>query len=139
VDCAPQSIVHTENWLHWIVDLDNPNDNDNNWEADNDFNMQLDNGIKDVKTPKQQHVSAAQKIPELIQPSWRLERMVKQVLTRVTKMEMRPINGKYAKLHKIHQGKFRLFFTLFDQQLHLDQSYWEIVSSRRSILENELQ
>lgn len=86
--------------------MDNPNDNDDNWEADNEFNIQLDNRIKDAETAKQQHVSAAQNIPGLIQPSWRLDSMAKQVVTTVSKMEMRSNNGKYTNLHRIHQCMF---------------------------------
>jgi len=35
-DSSPESISDTENWLNWNWDLDNPNDSEGDWEADNE-------------------------------------------------------------------------------------------------------
>jgi hypothetical protein len=35
-DSLPESISDTENCLNWNVDLDNPNDSEDDWEVDND-------------------------------------------------------------------------------------------------------
>ena len=43
-DSSPVSISDTENWLHWNGDCDNPNDSEDDWEADNETDMKLDNG-----------------------------------------------------------------------------------------------
>jgi len=43
-DCSPESISDTENWLDWIGDKDNPNDSKDDWEADNESDMELDDG-----------------------------------------------------------------------------------------------
>jgi len=40
---SPESISDTENWLNWNGDLDNPNDSEDDWEADNESDMKLDN------------------------------------------------------------------------------------------------
>jgi hypothetical protein len=66
----PESISDTENWLNWNGDLDNPFDSEDDWEADNESNTELDNGIEDLETAEVQNVSAALNVPGLIQPMW---------------------------------------------------------------------
>jgi hypothetical protein len=48
--------------------LDNPNDSEDNWEADNESAMELDNGSEESETPELQNVSAAPNVPGLIRP-----------------------------------------------------------------------
>jgi len=43
-DSSPESISDTEHWFNWNGDLDNPNDSEDDWEADNASDMELDNG-----------------------------------------------------------------------------------------------
>jgi len=49
-DSSPESISDTENWLNWNGDLDNPNDSEDDWEADDESDMELDNGSEDSET-----------------------------------------------------------------------------------------
>jgi len=67
-DCSPESISDTKNWLNWNGDLENPNDSEDDWEADNELDMELDNGSEDSETPEWRNVSAAPNVPGLIQP-----------------------------------------------------------------------
>ena len=46
-DSSPESITDTKNWLNCIGDLDNPNDSEDNWEADNEPDIQLENCCED--------------------------------------------------------------------------------------------
>ena len=46
-DSSPESISDTKNWLNWNGDLDNPNQSEDDWEADNASDMELDNGSED--------------------------------------------------------------------------------------------
>jgi len=55
--------LDTENWLNWNGDLDNPNDSEDDWEADIEFEIELDNGIEDPETPGQQEVTAGPNVP----------------------------------------------------------------------------
>jgi len=46
--------------------LDNPNDSEDDWEADNELDTEPDKGSENSETPEQQNVSAAPNIPGLI-------------------------------------------------------------------------
>jgi len=46
-DSSPETISYTKNWLNWNEDLDNPNGSEDHWEADNESDMELDNGSED--------------------------------------------------------------------------------------------
>jgi hypothetical protein len=50
-DHSPERISDTKNWPNSNGDLDNPNDSEDNWEADNELDMKLDNGSEDSETP----------------------------------------------------------------------------------------
>jgi len=43
-DSSPESISDTKNWLNWNGGLDNPNDSEDDWEADNESDIELENG-----------------------------------------------------------------------------------------------
>jgi len=92
-DSSPGSISDTENWLNWNGDLDNPNNSEDDWEADDESDMQLDNGIEDSETPEQQNVSAARNGPGLIRPVWRSKKNVEMALIMVSIMETRRNKG----------------------------------------------
>jgi len=59
---APDSISDTENLLDCNSDFDNSHDSKDNWEADNEFDMDPDNGVQDPKTPELQDVTTAQNV-----------------------------------------------------------------------------
>jgi len=48
-DNSPESISDTENSLNWNGDLDNPNDSEDNWQADNESDMELDTEVRNQK------------------------------------------------------------------------------------------
>jgi hypothetical protein len=50
-DSSPESISDTESWLNWNGDLDNPNNSEDDWEADNESDTELNNGSEDSETP----------------------------------------------------------------------------------------
>jgi len=78
-NCSPESISDTKTWLNWSGNLDNPNNNKDDWEADHESEMLLDNGHEDSETPEQQNVSAVPNIPGLIQPIRGLKKMAAKV------------------------------------------------------------
>jgi len=86
-DSSPESISDSINWLNWNGDLDNPNDSEDDWEADNESDMELHNGIEDSETPEQRNVSAAPNVPGLIQPIQRSKKTVEKALMTVNTME----------------------------------------------------
>jgi len=67
-DSSLGSISDTENRLNWNGDLDNANDSENDWEADDEWDRELHNCIEHSETPEQQNVSAAPNVPRLIRP-----------------------------------------------------------------------
>jgi hypothetical protein len=52
-DSAPESILNNKNCLDWNRELDNSNDCEHKWEADNESDIELDNGIEDHEPPEQ--------------------------------------------------------------------------------------
>jgi len=68
-DSSPESLSDTENGLNWNGDLDNPNDSEDDWEADTESDMQLDNCSEESETPELRTVSAAPNVPGLIRPT----------------------------------------------------------------------
>ena len=92
-DSSPGSISDTENWLNWNGDLNNPNDSEDDWEADNESDIELDNGTEESETPALQNVSAAPNVLGLIRPILRSKKMVKKALLMVNIMETRRNEG----------------------------------------------
>jgi len=46
-DSAPESISDTDDWLNWNGDLDNPNDSEDDCAADDESDIEQNNGIND--------------------------------------------------------------------------------------------
>jgi len=67
-DCSPEIISDTENWLNWNGDLDNPNDSEDDWQADNEPDTELDNSSEVFETLEVRNVSAAPNVPGLNRP-----------------------------------------------------------------------
>jgi len=88
-DRSPKIISDTENLLNWNGDLDNPNDSEDNWEADNESDMELDKGSVDSQTPEVWNVSAVPNIPGLNRPIRQSRKKVEKVLLMVNIMETR--------------------------------------------------
>jgi hypothetical protein len=69
VQSTPKSISDTENWLNWNGDLDYQNVREDNWEADDESDLEQDNGIEDPETLAQRDVNATPNVPGFIRPS----------------------------------------------------------------------
>jgi len=113
-DSAPESFSDTKNWPDWNGDLDNPNESEDHWEADNESDIELENGIKDVESPERRDVSAALNVPGLIWPTGRSKKKTEKVLMTVNTMETRKIQGDKTKLGRMLQCIFTRFFKLFE-------------------------
>jgi len=92
-DSSPESISDTENWLNWNGDLDNANDSEDDWEADNESDMELDNCSEVSETLEVRNVSAAPNVPGLIRPIRQSKKKVEKALLTVNIMEMRRNKG----------------------------------------------
>lgn len=57
-----------------------------NWEEDNEFDLELDNGIDDLESPGQHDVYAATNVPGLICPTGRLQNIVETEIMTVSAM-----------------------------------------------------
>jgi hypothetical protein len=73
--------------------LDNPNNSKDDWEADNESDMELDNGSEDSETPEVRNVSAAPNVSGLIRPIGRSKWKVEKALLMVNIMETRRNKG----------------------------------------------
>jgi len=93
VDNTPESVSDTENWLDWNGDLDNPNDSEDNWEADNESKMELNNGVRDSEPQEQRDVSSAPNVPVLISPTRGSKINAQNMLITVGTMETRRSKG----------------------------------------------
>jgi len=89
--------------------LDNPNDSEDNWEADNESDMELDNGSEDSETPEQRNVSAAPNVPRLIWSIRRSKKKAEKTLMTVNIMETRRNNGIKKKSARMRQCIFTKF------------------------------
>jgi len=89
MDTAPESILHTEDWLKWNGDLDNPNDSEDDCVADLESDMEEDNSIEDLECPEQVNMNAVPNVPELIRPTRRSNRQAGKVLMTVNAIEIR--------------------------------------------------
>ena len=90
---SPEIIWDTEYWLNWKGDLDNPNESENDWEADNQSDIELHNASDESETPDQGNGSTAQIVHGLIRPIWPTKKMVEMVLMMVDIMETRRNKG----------------------------------------------
>jgi len=69
--------------------LHNPNDSEDDWEADSESGIELDNGTEDTETPLQQGVSVTPNDPRLLPPTQSSKTQAEKVLMMVNKMETR--------------------------------------------------
>jgi hypothetical protein len=86
-DSAPKSIFNTQHLLHWNGDLDNPNQSEDDWEADDWSDLVQDKVIDDPETPAQRDVSSMPNIPGLIRPLRMLEKKAEKLIQTVSAME----------------------------------------------------
>jgi len=96
-DSAPESVSDTENWLNWNGDLDNPNESADDFDADNESDVELENCFDDPECPVQWDVCAAPNIPGLIRPIGKSKKRTEKGLVRVNATETRRIRGNRKK------------------------------------------
>jgi len=65
-DNAHESISNTEHWLNWIVDFDNPNVKEDNWDSDDMSEIALGNMFEGRDCPAHPDDNATQTVPGLI-------------------------------------------------------------------------
>jgi len=92
-DCAPEGFSDAKNYLNWHGHLDNPNNSEDDCAADNESDIEQNNGIEDLECPEQQNVSAAPNVPGLVQPTRKSERRAEIVLVMVNANKTRKNKG----------------------------------------------
>jgi len=128
-DSAPESIFHTQNWLNWHGDLDNPNEREDDCEADNESDVEQDNCFEDAECPEQWNVCAASNVPGLIRPTGRSKNKTEKGLVTVNATETWRIKGNRNMLGRMGQYVFSRFFMLLDQEFHLESYHGRILTS----------
>jgi len=78
-DSTPESISDTDDWLNWKGDFDIPNDSEDDCAADDESDIEQNNGIEDSECPEQPDVSAAPDVPGLVQPTRKSKRQAEKV------------------------------------------------------------
>jgi len=96
-DSTPESISDTHDWLNWNGDLHNPNDSEEDCAADDESDIEHNNGIKDPECPEQQDVCAAPNVPGLVRPTRKSKRQAEKVLAMVNAVETRRNKGGIKK------------------------------------------
>jgi len=92
-DSAPESISDTDDSLNWNGDLDYPIDSEEDCAADDDSNIEQNDGIEDPECPEQQDVSAAPNVPGLVWPTRKSKRQAEKMLVTVNAAETRRNKG----------------------------------------------
>jgi hypothetical protein len=96
-DSGVESISDTNDWLNWNGDLYNPNDSEDDCAADDESDLEPNNGIEDPEYPEQQNVSATPNVPGLVRPTWKSKRQAKKVSVTVNAVETRINKGAKKK------------------------------------------
>jgi len=79
--------------LNWKGDLDNPNDSEEDCAADDESDIEHNNGIEDPDCQEQQDVCAAPTGPRLVRPTRKSKRQAEKVLVTVNAVETRRNTG----------------------------------------------
>jgi len=107
-DCTPASISYTNDWLNWNGDLDNPNDSEEDYVADDECDIEHNNGIEYPKCPEQQGVSATPNVPGLVWPTRKSKRQAEKVLVTVN-----AVGTRRNQTGKKMQDRMHQWFTSF--------------------------
>jgi len=91
-ESAPEIILDTETWIDRNGDLDNRNYCDDDWEADDESVIEVDKGIKDLETRKQQDVRATPNVSRLTRPPRRSKKLAEKVMNSINAMDTRRNN-----------------------------------------------
>jgi hypothetical protein len=96
-DSAAESISDTDDWLNWNGNLNNPNDSEEDCAADDEFDIEHNNGLEDSECPEQQDVIPAPNVPGLVRPTWISKRQTEMVLVTVNAVETWRNQGRKQK------------------------------------------
>jgi len=96
-DSAPETISETNDWLNLNRNLDNPDDSEEDCAADDESDIEHNNGIEDPECPEQRDVSAAPNVPGLVRPTRKSKRQDEKVLVIVNAVETRRNKGRKKK------------------------------------------
>ena len=88
---APESISDTYVWLNWNGNLDDPNDSEEDCAADDESNIEHNNGINDPESPEQPDVCAPPNVPRLVWPTQKSKSHADKALLMVNAVETRRI------------------------------------------------
>jgi hypothetical protein len=98
--------------------LHNPNASEDNWEADNESDIDLDNGSEDSETPEQRNVTAASNVCTQIPPIQQFQKKVEKWLMIVNIMDTRRNTAITKMLAILPQCIITKIIMLFDQEIH---------------------
>ena len=117
--------------------MDNANDSEDDWEADNESDIAQDNVSEDWETPEQRNVSAAPNVSGFIRPIRWSKKKAEIVLMTVNILETRRIEGIKKKSNRMRQCIITKFIMYFDRELHLEKYHGRILSIRVRIVANK--
>jgi len=102
-DSACESILDTDDCLNWNGELDYPIDSEEDCAADNESDIEQNDGIEDPECPVQQDMCAAPNVPGLVQPTRKSKRQAEMVLLTVNAAEMPRNKGEKKNSDRMHQ------------------------------------
>ena len=86
-DSALRRISDTDDWLNWNGNLDNPDDSKEDCAADDESNIEPNNGIESPEWRERQDVSAAPHVSGLVRPTRKSMSQGEKVLVTVNAVE----------------------------------------------------
>jgi len=92
-DSSPESISDNDDWLNWNGNLDDPNDSEDDYAADDESDIEQNIGIEDSDCPEQQDVSTAPNVPGLVRPTRKSKRLAEKMLVTVNAVETQRYKG----------------------------------------------
>jgi hypothetical protein len=92
-DSVPESISYIESWSHRDVNLDCPNDSDDDSAAEVKSEMEQENAIENWECPEMPDLNVMPNVPGLIRPTRKSKRQADMVLVTVNAIQMRRNKG----------------------------------------------
>jgi len=123
----PETFSDPDDCLHSNGDLHNANDCEADYAADNESDIEHNNGIEDPECSEQQDVSATPNVPRLVRPTRTSKRQAEKVLVTVNTVETQG-----NELRKKELDRMRQWFTSFmylDREFQLKMYYGRSVRS----------
>jgi hypothetical protein len=79
--------LNTDDWLHCNGDLDNTNDSEEDWAADEESDIEHTICFHHLECPEQENVSDAPIVSGLVRPTWNSKRQAEKVFGTVNGVE----------------------------------------------------